>query len=228
MAFNLTQLIPGVGHEFSHVATAAIVTGGLTVASVAARYKLASSDKPYLPEGRVSLKGVVEAITEFMNNLVVSVMGEHGRKFGPMFAAIFTFILINNLVGILPGMTPATENINTSFAMGIFVFVMYNVMGFKENGFGYLKHFFGPIWWLGWFIFVLEVISHIVRPFSLGLRLANVLMGDHTVVTVFLNLSPYLVPIPFYILGLLVAFVQAFVFTLLSIVYLSLATAHDH
>lgn len=101
-------------------------------------------------------------------------------------------------------------------------------MGIKENGWGYLKHFMGPIILLAPLMLVIEVISHVVRPISLGLRLANVMKGDHTVLGIFLDLVPLFLPILFYILGIFVCFVQAFVFTLLSMVYVSMAIAHDH
>lgn len=228
MSFNWFQLIPEVGHEYAHVATAGAVAGGLLLTGAIARKSLGTGESAVTPIGKVSVRGALEMITEFIAGLCDSIIGEHGRKYGPMFATIFTFVIINNLVGLIPGMTPATENINMSFAMGVFVFLVYNFMGFKENGLGYLKHFAGPIWWLAPFLFVLELISHIVRPFSLGLRLANVMMGDHTVVSVFLDMAPIGAPLPFYLMGMLVSFIQAFVFTLLSMVYIAIATAHDH
>jgi F-type H+-transporting ATPase subunit a len=228
MSFTWTSLIPGVGHEYAHVATAGIVTGGLVVASFAAKKALGTGDAAVVPADRFSLKGFFELITEFIAGLVDMVIGEDGRRYLPMFASFFTFVLINNLVGVIPGMAPATENLNTTLAMGLFVFITYNLFGLKENGVSYLKHFLGPVLWLGPLMLVIELISHIVRPISLGLRLANVLKGDHTVVGIFLDLVPIGLPIPFYLLGMFVAFVQAFVFTLLSMVYVALATAHDH
>lgn len=228
MSFTWTSLIPGVGHEYAHVATAGIVTGGLVVASFAAKKALGSGDVAAIPAGHFSLRGFFELITEFVAGLVDMVIGHDGRKYLPMFASFFMFVLINNLVGVIPGMAPATENLNTTLAMGLFVFITYNLFGLKENGIGYLKHFLGPVLWLGPLMLVIELISHIVRPISLGLRLANVLKGDHTVVGIFLDLVPIGLPVPFYLLGMFVAFVQAFVFTLLSMVYVALATAHDH
>jgi len=228
MSFTWTSLIPGVGHEYAHVATAGIVTGGLVVASFAAKKALGVGDAAVVPADRFSLKGFFEMITEFIAGLVDMVIGEDGRKYLPMFASFFTFVLINNLVGVIPGMAPATENLNTTLAMGLFVFITYNLFGLRANGWSYLKHFLGPVLWLGPLMLVIELISHIVRPLSLGLRLANVLKGDHTVVGIFLDLVPIGLPIPFYLLGMFVAFVQAFVFTLLSMVYVALATAHDH
>lgn len=228
MSFTWTSLIPGVGHEYAHVATAGIVTGGLVVASFAARKALGAGDAAAVPAGTISLKAFFEMVTEFIAGLVDMVIGHGGRKYLPMFASFFVFVLINNLIGVIPGMAPATENLNTTLAMGLFVFITYNLFGLKENGLSYLKHFLGPVLWLGPLILVIELISHIVRPISLGLRLANVLKGDHTVVAIFLDLVPIGLPVPFYLLGMFVAFVQAFVFTLLSMVYVALATAHDH
>lgn len=228
MSFNWFQLIPEVGHENAHVATLAAAGAGLTIVSLVANAKLGKGEEALTPSGKFSIKGIFEVVTEFIQGLVDMVIGEHGRVYIPMFATIFTFVLVNNLIGILPGMTPATENINTTLALGIFTFLTYNFLGIKENGIHYLAHFWGPIFWLGPMMLIIELISHFVRPISLGLRLANVLMGDHTVVSIFLGLVPVGLPIPFYLLGIFVCFVQAFVFTLLSMVYVALATAHDH
>jgi F-type H+-transporting ATPase subunit a len=228
MSFSLTSLIPGVGHEYAHVATAGLVTAGLVTAALAGRAQLGVGEIAVVPTSKFSLRGFFEFVTEFIQGLVDMVMGEEGRKFLPLFASVFTFVLINNLVGIIPGMTPATENLNTTLAMGLFIFLYYNYFGFKENGVSYLKHFLGPVLWLGPLMLVIELISHFVRPVSLGLRLANVMRGDHTVVGIFLDLVPIALPIPFYLLGIFVCFVQAFVFTLLSMVYVAMATAHDH
>jgi F-type H+-transporting ATPase subunit a len=228
MSFSLTQLIPGVGHEYSHVATTAIVTGGLVVASFAAKAALGTGDKAVVPAGHFSLRGLIELATEFIGGLVDMVIGHHGRPYIPMFASIFVFVLVNNFVGLIPGMTPSTENLNTTLAIGVFMFLSYNYFGLKENGWAYLKHFMGPVLALAPLMIIIEIISHLVRPASLGLRLANVMGGDHKVVGIFLDLVPIVVPIPFYMMGMFVCFVQAFVFTLLSMVYVALSTAHDH
>jgi F-type H+-transporting ATPase subunit a len=228
MSFTLTSLIPGVGHEYANVATTGIVTAGLIGTSLLAKRALGTGDAAAIPADRFSIRGIFELITEFVAGLCEMVIGEHGRDYVPMFAAVFTYILINNWVGVIPGMVPATEDMNTTLAMGLSVFVIYNIFGIKEHGVSYLKHFMGPVIWLGPLMFVIELISHVVRPASLALRLANVLRGDHTVVGIFLDLIPVGLPIPFYLLGLFVAFVQAIVFTLLSMVYVALATAHDH
>lgn len=228
MHFNWTQLIPGVGHHYTHVATLIIVTLILAAVGLRARVALGSGESSVVPVGKVSARGFFEMITEMIGTLSEQVIGHHGRDFAPYFAAIFTYILINNLVGLLPGMTPATDNFNTTFAFGVFSFLAYNVVGIKHGGLGYLKHFLGPVLWLAPLMLIIEIISHFIRPLTLGLRLANVMTGDHTVLTVFLGLFPLGPAIPFYAMGLLVCTIQAFVFTLLSMVYVALATADGH
>lgn len=228
MAFSWASLVPHVGHDYAHVVTAAAVSGVVIALGLTARASLGTGELAVVPASRFSVRGIFEFFTEFIVGLVDMVIGKHGRKYIPLFGSIFVFVFFNNLAGTIPGFVPATENINTTFALGMFTFICYNFLGLKENGWHYLKHFLGPVLLLAPLILPIELISHLVRPFSLGLRLANVMMGDHTVVGIFLNLFPVGLPIPFYLLGLFVCFVQAFVFTLLSMVYVSLATAHDH
>lgn len=228
MSTSLTALIPGVGHEYAHVATAAIVSVGLVAATVVGRAQLGSGDAAILPSNKFGIRGLFELMVEFIQGLADMVMGEEGRKYIPMLCSIFVFIFIQNLVGIIPGMSPATENLNTTVGMGLFMFITYNLFGIKENGWGYLKHFFGPVALIAPLYFVVEIISHLVRPVSLGLRLGSVMKGDHTVVGIFLDLVPIGLPIPFYLLGMFVCFIQAMVFTLLSMIYISLAIAHEH
>ena len=210
-----------------HVATLIAATLFLIGLSVVGRMALGSGDTAVIPAGRFSLKGILEVMTEFVTDLTVMVVGEEGRKFAPMFATIFFFIFFNNILGLVPGMTPATDNINTTLAIGAFAFIIYNVYGFKEHGPAYLKQLLGPIIWLAPLMLVIELISHIVRPFSLGLRLKGNMMGDHMVLGIFLDLIP-VIPVAFYFLGLFVCFMQAFVFTMLTMIYVSMAISHDH
>ena len=228
MHFNWTQLIPGVGHHYTHVATLLLASALIMLMGLRAVASLGKGEASVVPTNKLSLRGIFEVFTEYIGNLATQIIGHHGRTFAPYFAAIFTFILFNNLIGLIPGMTPATENFNTTFAFGIFSFLAYNVVGLKAGGVGYLKHFLGPVMWLAPLMLIIEIISHIIRPLTLGLRLANVMTGDHAVLSVFLGLFPVGPAIPFYAMGLLVSTIQAFVFTLLSMVYVALATATDH
>ncbi len=227
--FNWLELVPGVTPETTHVATAILVTAMLVAMSIAGRVALGTGEAAIAPADRVSIKGFFELIVESITTLNDMVLGPEGRAFTSLFGAVFVYILISNLIGLVPGMTPPTENFNTTLAVGLFSFAAYNFYGFKEHGISYLKHFLGPVWWLAWLMLPIELISHIVRPMSLGLRLMGNMTGDHTVLGIFLGLVPfYGIPVIFYGLGLFVCFVQAFVFTLLSMVYVLMATAHDH
>ncbi len=227
-SFNFIEQIPGVTHGNLHIVTAGIVSVAMIMLGVAARVALGNGQSAIIPAKKFSMKGFFEQLTGFIDGLVVSVVGDKGKAFTPMFAAIFFFIFMNNLFGLLPGMAPATENMNTSLAVGIFSFLVYNYYGFKEHGFAYLKQFLGPVLALAPLMLVIELISHLVRPMSLGLRLQGNMMGDHLVLSVFTNLVPFGVPIPFYMLGIFVCFMQAFVFTILSMIYISMAMSHDH
>lgn len=226
------QLVPGVHHDTIHVATAAAVGGILVVGALAGRAALGTGEAAVAPAGKFSLKGFYEMVLEFIVGVCDMVIGEEGRKFVPMFAAMFFFVWINNLVGLIPGMTPATDNINTTLALGIFSFGIYNYYGLKENGIGYLKHFLGPLLLLAPLMVVIEIIGHLVRPLTLGLRLYGNIMADHTVLSVFLGMfeNLWFIPVPavFYGMGIFVASMQAFVFTMLSMIYVSMAIAHDH
>lgn len=226
--FNWTQLIPGVHHDTVHIATAAVVATGIVALSFAAKVKLGKGEVAVIPASGFGVRGLFEGLTELIVYLTDMVFGEGHRKFVPLFGAMFTFIWLNNLTGLLPGMTPATDNINTTVAIGAFSFIMYNWLGFKEHGMAYFKHYLGPILWMAPIMLPIEIISNLVRPFSLGIRLMANMVADHTVLGIFLDLTPLVIPVIFYGLGTFVCTVQSLIFTLLSMVYVSMATSHDH
>jgi F-type H+-transporting ATPase subunit a len=227
--FNWTQLMPQVGHHYIHVATIAVAGSLLILMALLARVALKSGEQAVIPAKSFGLKAIFESIIEFIVSISDMVIGEEGRKFVPIFASVFLFVFFNNLLGLVPGFTPATDNINTTVALGLFVFVAYNIFGLQEHGLHYLKQFLGPLLLLAPLMLIIELISHFVRPMSLGLRLQGNMMGDHTVLGLFLDLAPYYgLPVIFYGLGLFVCFMQAFVFTMLSMIYVSMAISHDH
>lgn len=226
--FNWLQLAPGVGHHYVHIASFVVGSVLAILMGFVAKASLATGTAVDAPASKVGLRALFEVITEFLTGLSDSIIGEEGRHYIPFFASVFTLILINNVMGLIPGMTPATDNINTTIGLGLIVFVYYNLEGVKANGAGYIKHFLGPVPWMAPFILFLELISHFVRPASLGLRLRGNMMGDHAVLSVFIDLTHVVVPVIFYSLGLFVCFIQAFVFTVLTMVYVSMAIAHEH
>jgi F-type H+-transporting ATPase subunit a len=130
---------------------------------------------------------------------------------------------VSNLIGLIPGFVPPTSNVNTTLGLGLTSFIMYNYYGFRAHGAAYLKHFLGPIWWLVVLMLPLELIDNFLRPLTLNLRLLMNMFADHLVLDIFTDLTRLVVPVVFYMLGTFVSVIQAFVFTLLSLVYVSLA-----
>ncbi len=226
--FSFYEWIPGVNEGNLFVAASIIMTCFIILLSVAGRLALGSGEAAIQPAGSLSLKGFFEAFIELIVSLIKMVLGDHSEKWVPLIGTIFFYIMINNLSGLLPGITPATQDINATMAIGLFTFFVYNFFGVKYNGLAYFKHFLGPVIWVAWLILPLELISHLVRPMSLGLRLSGNMNGDHAVLSIFLKLVPFGVPVIFYFLGLFVCLVQSLVFTLLTMVYLMMATAEDH
>lgn len=186
---------------------------------------LATKSLSSVPRG---LQNFMEVVIGGIENMIVETMGEHGRPFFPLIATLALFVLISNLIGLIPGFFPPTANINTTAACAIIVFFSTHVVGIKHHGLHYLKHFMGPIAWLAPIMFFIEVIGHLSRPVSLTLRLFGNMNGHELVLMIFFGLAPFLVPLPMMLMGVLVSFIQAFVFMLLAMIYIqgSLEEAH--
>jgi F-type H+-transporting ATPase subunit a len=174
------------------------------------------------------LQNFMEVIISGIENMIVETMGEHGRPFFPLIATLAIFILVSNLIGLVPGFFPPTANINTTAACAVIVFVMTHVVGVKEHGFKYIKHFMGPIIWLAPMMFFIELIGHFSRVISLTLRLFGNMNGHELVLMIFFGLAPFLVPLPMMLMGVLVSFIQAFVFMLLAMIYIQGSLEHAH
>ncbi|KAF0221253.1 MAG: F-type H+-transporting ATPase subunit [Geobacteraceae bacterium] len=174
------------------------------------------------------VQNFMEVVISGIENMINETMGEHGKPFFPLIATLAVFILISNLIGLVPGFFPPTANINTTAACAVIVFVTTHVVGVKEHGIKYVKHFMGPIIWLAPMMFFIEVIGHFSRVISLTLRLFGNMNGHELVLMIFFGLAPFLVPLPMMLMGVLVSFIQAFVFMLLAMIYIqgSLEEAH--
>jgi len=203
----------------------AIVYTWLVLALLLVVSKLATGSMKLVPSG---IQNFVEVVIDGIENMVVETMGEHGRPFFPLIATLALFILVSNLIGLIPGFFPPTANINTTAACAVIVFISTHVVGIKHHGTHYLKHFMGPIWWLAPIMFFIELIGHLSRPVSLTLRLFGNMNGHELVLMIFFGLAPFLVPLPMMLMGVLVSFIQAFVFMLLAMIYIqgSLEEAH--
>jgi F-type H+-transporting ATPase subunit a len=218
-----------INHHNIHVFTAGLIVALLAVAVLLASRKLRRTDERLIPEAKTTLTNIFEVAVENILGLIEGIIGQDAKKYFPLIGTIFIYIFLCNAIALVPGFLPPTDNINTNLAISITVFVYYNAMGIKAHGLGgYLKHFLGPILWLGPLVAVIEVIGHAVRPISLALRLYGNILGDHMVLGIFSQLAPLIVPVIFMALGLFVSFIQAFVFSLLSTIYIGLATAHEH
>jgi F-type H+-transporting ATPase subunit a len=168
-----------------------------------------------------------------IRNMLADIIGPHGLKYFPVVATFSILILVSNLMGFFPLFKTPTASTSVTFALGISSFIYYNYIGVKENGlFGHLKHFAGPIWWIAPLIFLIEIIGNLVRPLSLGLRLFGNMFADEAVSENIANLFPgytnWIVPVFLMPLGLFVALIQTFVFTLLSMVYISEVSHAPH
>ncbi len=225
--FTWTHLISFIGQEFYHIAYSFLAVAIVLFLGLLGRKSL-QKEKSFIPEGVFNIKGFFELFMEQISNLSESIVGPGGRPMIPLFCFFFLFIWVQNLIGLIPGFLPPTQNINTTMALGTFAFLAYNYYGFKEHGFSYLKQFLGPVIVLAPLFIFIELLSHFFRSVSLGFRLFGNMMGDHVVISIFLDLAPWFIPVIFYFLGLFVCTLQAFVFTILSMVYVSLAISHDH
>jgi len=169
-----------------------------------------------------------EMIYEFIGGQAEQIIGHGYERFQSFATIIFLFILSCNLIGLIPGINSPTELEKVTLALAIATFVYYNFHGLREQGvIGYLKHFCGPVWWLAWLLFPIEIISHFARIMSLSVRLYANMFAGGLVTLVFFSLIPIGVPVAFLGLHLLVSVIQAFVFTLLVMIYLSLAVSHE-
>lgn len=225
--FTWASLIPGLAHLPAHVSNGIMVSVILLVVVIIGYMQLRKSGEQIIPDEHVTVRSFLEVVVDGLSGLVESTMGPRGGEFLLLVGTLALFILLNNLSGLVPGFLPATGNPNTTFACSLTVFVMTHVFGFREHGVKYLKHFVGPFWWLAPIMIPIELIGHLSRPLSLGLRLFGNITGDHLVTAIFAGLIPIFVPLPVMALGVFVAFVQSFVFILLSMAYFSGAIAHE-
>jgi len=182
--------------------------------------KVAMSNLQLVPTGT---QNVMEAYLKGVLEMGIDVMGRaHARKYLALVATIGLFVGIANLIGIIPGFEAPSSSLNMTLTLALTVFVYYNYVGIKTHGVAkYFKHFSGPVWWLAWLMFPVEIVSHFSRIISLSFRLMGNIKGDDMFLAVILMLVPWVLPlIPFALLTF-GAFLQAFIFMMLTYVYLA-------
>lgn len=166
-------------------------------------------------------QALLEIVIEFYYSLIDSGMGKAGRKFLPIVGALFTFILFLNISWFIPGFVPPTTDLMTTAGLAITTVIIVHIMGIREKGFvGYLKNYAQPVVIMA----PMNLVEEVVKPFSLAIRLFGNMFGEKMVVTILFILAPIFAPTPVMGLGLLMGFIQAFIFTLLTVTYLATAT----
>ena len=167
-----------------------------------------------------------------VRNMIEDIIGPHGLKYFPVVMTFATLILVSNLMGLFPLFMSPTAATSVTFALGLSSFLYYNYIGISENGIvAHLKHLGGPVWWIAWLIFPIELISNLIRPFSLGIRLFGNLFADEQVMVTLSGLAPpytWFAPILLMPLSVFVALIQTFVFILLSQLYISEVSHAPH
>jgi F-type H+-transporting ATPase subunit a len=176
-----------------------------------------------------AVQHTAEMLNEFVSNQGEQIIGDGHERFTNYLTVVLVFILLSNLLGLFsPWLESPTANVVVPLGLALVTFVYYHYHGVRVNGFGYIKQFLGPVWWLYWLLLPIELISHLARVLSLTVRLyANMFAGD-LLTLAFFSLIPIGVPLVFLGLHFGVAIIQAYVFMLLAAIYLSLAVSHEH
>jgi F-type H+-transporting ATPase subunit a len=225
---------PGHGAEaLIHVGLVFLIIAGL---AFLAWNKVKDTQAALIPDDKLTPRTFVEVMVGAAYGLMKDIMGpKAARYFLPLIGTCAFFILFSNILGLIPGFLPPTASMSVTLALGLVVFVATHIYGVKEHGLAYFKHFFGPI--IKWYalplmllMLAIELVSHLVRPMSLAIRLMANMFADHAVLGAFLALFAWVVPVPILLLGSLVVVVQTLVFCILSTVYISMAIEHseDH
>jgi F-type H+-transporting ATPase subunit a len=224
--FFLNEILTamGLGH-FAHEYTHVIHSWFVMLILIAGGIILARGVQLLPRKGQ----NVLEVFVDGLENFMIEITGPEGRFFFPFIATIFLYILVSNLIGLVPGFFSPTANLNTTLSMALCTFVVTHIIGIKFHGAKYIKHFLGPVWWLAPLMFPIELIGHLARIMSLSIRLFGNIFGKETVLGILFMLAGlYLAPLPILFLGILVSFIQALVFTLLSIIYFVGAMEEAH
>jgi F-type H+-transporting ATPase subunit a len=202
----------------------------LILCGLALRRKLTDYEKSVIPEDKLTLRTFFEVFIGYFYDMMKDMMGpRRAKQFFPVIGTSACFVFFSNILGLIPGFLPPTSSWNITLGCALVVFVSFNYYGLKENGWRYVAHYAGPVWWLAWLIFPLELFSMLIRPMTLSIRLMLNMAVDHLLLGVIIGMVALFVPVPLMVLGTLVALIQTLVFCLLGSVYIALATEeHDH
>lgn len=220
---------PPTWMSFEPIVAAIFVAVVVLILGMAARARLTKLDEMVIPDDRLTLRTFMEIFLGYFYDLAKSMMGaERAKRYFPVIGASAIFVFFSNVMALLPGMPVATSSLNITLGCAIVVFVLFNFYGLKSNGWNYIKHLAGPAWYLAWLVLPIELISLCVRPITLAVRLMLNMSVDHLILGIFVSLLALVIPVPLMVLGCLIVLIQTLVFTLLTTIYISLATEHEH
>lgn len=212
-------------HDPNHLIPDYVVMVFFVVILLILLFGLASRKINSIPSKRQS---VLEIIIQAFESQLVNIIGEQGKKFLPLVATIGLFIFFCNLIGLVPGFMSPTSKLNVTVACALVVFLYYHWQGIKSQGvLKYLKHFLGPIPAIAPLLLPIEIISHFSRVVSLSIRLFGNIFAEELLIVVIASIIPFFLPLPFMVVAVFTSFIQAFVFVLLTCVYLAGAVAHE-
>jgi F-type H+-transporting ATPase subunit a len=214
--------------SFEAVLTSLLVMLLVTLLALRTRSKLSDVDRAVIPDDKLTVRTFMEAFVGYFYGIAKDVMGpKRAKRYFPIVGGSACFIFFANLLTLIPGLAPPTSSLNITVGCALGVFIAFNYYGLQANGFGYIKHLAGPKWYLAWLIFPIEVISTLVRPITLSIRLMVNMAVDHLLASIAIGMVAVFVPIPLMFLGAIVIVVQTLVFSLLTSIYIGLATEHE-
>jgi len=214
--------------SFEPIATSALVAVILLAVAVYVRSRLAKVESAVIPDESLTLRTFAEVFLDYFYTLATDVMdAKRAKKYFPLIGTAACFVFCANVMALLPGCPVATSSMNITLGSALVVFLLFNFYGLRENGLDYIKHLAGPAWYLAWLVFPIELISLLVRPITLALRLMLNMAVDHLLLTIFMGFLTVLLPLPVILLECVVVVVQTLVFTLLTTIYIGLATEHE-
>ena len=207
-----------------HVVPDYLVMVLLAFIAVVVLLRLLSRAPALVPSRRQS---VAEMIVQMFESVVVEAIGPEGRKYVPVIGTVGIFVFACNLIGLVPGLMSPTSKLNVTVGCALVVFFYYHAQGVKSQGLRYFKHFLGPIPALAPLMLPIELISHFSRPVSLSMRLFCNIFAEELLILIMASIIPFLLPLPFMAVAIFTSLIQAYVFVLLSCIYIAGAVAHE-
>ena len=224
----ISFLLAQIGIEVKnpeHLVPAHVVMSLIVMTALILFFGISSRRLKLIPS---KFQSILELIIQAFENLLVDTIGERGKKYLPLIGTIGLFIFFCNILGLVPGFMSPTSKLNVTLSCALAVFVYYHWQGIKSQGFfKYLKHFTGPIPVLAPLLLPIEIISHLSRPVSLSIRLFGNIFAEELLIMVIASIIPFFLPLPFMAIAIFTATIQAFVFVLLSCIYIGGAVAHE-